>query len=146
MTFFSFYIYKQNYFCSFPINKKPKKEVLMKKLAWAILAIIVIPIIAHQVYVVYDYTFFKKISLEEIAKLVLLFELLLASLTAYGEKGHFPVRYLLLYIISALSFNLSLEKNSMDWYVMLVHVISIILFSITYIWIKITENKNKLLK
>ena len=115
--------------------------MLIKKVLWIGFGIFILPIIVFQGYVVYKEVFSNTISFKNIGTFILLFELLLASVIAFLEKGHFPIRYLLIFILSALIFYLALSKHIMEWYIVLTHVFSIVLFSLLYILIKILDKK-----
>lgn len=116
-----------------------------KKAIWVIFSIAMIPLVCYSVFEIYSHLYnYKNIDLALIGQCILMFELLLASITAFNENGHFPIRYLLIFIISALIFYLALNKSILEWYSLLVYVFSIVILSISYIYIKILNKKYSL--
>lgn len=116
----------------------------IKNIAWLLFGISLLPITGFQLYIVYIETFNNNLNLKDLGNLILIFELFLASLTAFKENGHFPLRYLIIFIVSALIFYLSLNKPLMEWYLILTYVFSIIILSLLYILIKYVIKKENL--
>ena len=113
-------------------------KLKIKKTLWIIFGLFLIPLLIFQIEVIYMDIFHENnINVKEIGVFILIFELLLASISAYYENGHFPLRYLLIFSISALIFYLALNKSFLEWYEILTYIVSIILLSFTYVSIKI---------
>jgi len=113
----------------------------VKKALWVIFGIFFIPLICYQAIIVYMGVYQNDINLKEIGTFILMFELLLASVTAFYENGHFPIRYLMIFVVSALIFHLALNKSTMEVYSIISYTLSIIVLSLTYIYIKILNKK-----
>lgn len=116
----------------------------LKKLIWVLFVISFIPIAVFQLIVVYKEVFSGNLNLKDIGVFLLMIELLLAGITAFYENGHFPIRYLLIFIISALVFYLALNKPTMEWYEVVMYTTCIILLTLAYMNVRVTNKKHSL--
>lgn len=112
-----------------------------KKILWVFFGIFFIPLVLIEGYIVYIEIYKEDIKMKDISHFILMFELLLASVTAYQENGHFPIRYLMIFIVSALIFYLALNKAHMSSFDILIDSIAISILSLTYLFIKILNKK-----
>ena len=79
-----------------------------------------------------------------IGYLILTFELSIAGFKAVEEDGHFPLRYLVIFLISALIFYVSVNKSTLDISSLAFFIISIIVLIPVYLYISVLNKKYNL--
>lgn len=91
-----------------------------------------------------DLWYNQTINLNYIGYIVLCFELVLAGLKAITEGGHFPLRYLITFLISAIIFYVAVNKSTINAVMFTLYIGSIIGLSLFYIYVKQVSKKNRL--
>ncbi len=82
-------------------------------------------------------------ELKEVSSLILLMELSFMGLKAVLEGGHFPLRYLVLFLDTAFILNLSVSKGEYSPIKIMVNITSIVILSYLYLFINKYNIKNK---
>jgi hypothetical protein len=70
---------------------------------------------------------------ERLGDLILISEVALACKKAIEEEGHFPVRYIMLFVLTALGFSLAINKTDLGVVVFAMEGIFFVMFGFVYI-------------
>ncbi len=114
-------------------------------LIWGVLSIFFLFITFYQGYEVIKKLFETDIlDLEKVGNMILTFEFVLSGLMAIREGGHFPLRYLVTFAISAIIFYIAVNKSSIEPLMFVVFIGSIICLSLLYLHLKSVSKKSRL--
>ena len=104
-------------------------------LIWGCFSIFMISLsvkIAFDIFTSFNSNIFE---LREISNMILLMELSFMGLKAILEGGHFPLRYLVVFLDTAFILNLAVSKGEYSPLKIMVNLISIIVLSLLYLYI-----------
>jgi len=96
--------------------------------------------IGYDVFISFNSNIYE---LGEISSLILLMELSFMGLKAIVEGGHFPLRYLVLFLDTAFILNLAVAKSDYSPLKILTNILSIIVLSLLYLYINKYNTINK---